>query len=398
MEGISLYYFSFFSDKTYFASEKNKHLEELGSWHHTDSSFNDYFINIFSKNSVIKSIPTSFLDVKDFNYNDELSSCVFSIETKLKNKEYKYLNIIKCGFSFKYNSIDEFQNISKTKSDLLYQKIVELNIPEFSSKTDYIKKQLFLQKLKTQIVLIGDFNCSFNERKYMLLDIALDKPAGTAKNTFENEFALKMAHSKSFLEILLNKSLIDQYQDWSSIITHKKIVSIYDSDYESINNIFFNNSIQYGLIYIQKIIVSELITCLNLWINENKFENNLELSKNYFHISRNFDFTTISTKHLYNEYSRYLDENLKINNEKEIINNKLKEIENILEKENNRLTNILLFIVAILQLISVFIDKITFDLATKLQIAETRVNYYMFILFTAICAVIIVILMKKRKI
>lgn len=397
MEGISLYYFSFFSDKTYFASEKNKNLEELTAWHHTDSSFNDYFINIFSKNSVIKSIPPSFLDVKVFNYNDELSSCIFTIETKLKQKEYKYLNIIKCGFSFKYESIDEFQNISKAKSDLLYQKIVELNIPEFSSKKDYIKKQLFLQKLKTQIVLIGNFNCSLNERKYMLLDIVLDKPKDTAKNTFESELPQKMAHSRSYMETLLNKSLIDQYQDWSSIITHKKIVSIYDSDYEAINNIFFNNSIQYGLIYIQKIIVSELITCLNLWINENKFENNLELSKNYFHISRNFDFRIISTKHLYNEYSRYLDENLKINNEKEIINNKLKEIENILEKENNRLTNILLFIVAILQLISVFIDKITNDLGTKLHISATNINYYMFLFFTAICAVIMIILMKKRK-
>ena len=90
MEGISLYYFSFFSDKTYFASEKNKNLEELTAWHHTDSSFNDYFINIFSKNSIIKSIPPSFLDVKVFNYNDELSSCIFTIETKLKQKEYKF--------------------------------------------------------------------------------------------------------------------------------------------------------------------------------------------------------------------------------------------------------------------------------------------------------------------
>ena len=70
-------------------------------------------------------------------------------------------------------------------------------------------------------------------------------------------------------------------------------------------------------------------------VNENKFEYNLELSKYYMYVSRNLNFKIICTKYLYNEYSKILDSNLKINDEKEVINNKLNEIENILEKEKN---------------------------------------------------------------
>ena len=157
-----------------------------------------------------------------------------------------------------------------------------------------------------------------------------------------------------------------------------------------------NNSVQFGLIYIQKIIIAELITILNLWVNENKFENNLELSKYYMRFSRNFDFKIISTKNLYNEYSNYLDVNLKINEEKEIINEKIKEIENILEKEKNQLNNLLLFTIAIIQLITVFKDDIRNETAYIFHLNKDITNHIISVSLLVICTLIIYLFFKKR--
>ena len=209
----------------------------------------------------------------------EILSVIFrASETKLNFKEYKYLNIIKCGYKIDGLNINEIQKLSKTKSEILFEKITELNIPELRHKSDQIKKQLFAQKLKSQVVLLDQNNLSFSERKYALLDLALDKANGTSKRTIETEETQTNAHSKSYIQALLNNSLIDQYQDWSTVITQKTIITIYNND--NPDNLV-HNTVQFGLIYIQKIIVSELISCLNLWVNENKFEYNLELSKYY---------------------------------------------------------------------------------------------------------------------
>ena len=159
---------------------------------------------------------------------------------------------------------------------------------------------------------------------------------------------------------------------------------------------YLNNSVQFGLIYIQKIIIAELITILNLWVNENKFENNLELSKYYMRFSRNFDFKIISTKNLYNEYSNYLDVNLKINEEKEIINEKIKEIENILEKEKNQLNNLLLFTIAIIQLITVFKDDIRNETAYIFHLNKDITNHIISVSLLVICTLIIYLFFKKR--
>ena len=101
-EGIIILYYSFFSEKNYFPNEKFIYLNKIESWPFIDSSFNDYFLNIFSKNCEIKSIPENILSAELYDYNDELSNCNFTFETKLKYKGYKYLNVIKCGFQF-YN-------------------------------------------------------------------------------------------------------------------------------------------------------------------------------------------------------------------------------------------------------------------------------------------------------
>ena len=394
-DGTIILYYSFFSEKKYFQVESNKYLNKIKSWPFIDSSFNDYFINIFSKYTEIKSIPHEFLSPETFNYDDELCNCIFSIETKLNFKEYKYLNIIKCGYKINGLNHKEIQDLSKLKSEDLFEKIVELNIPELRDKSGQIKKQLFAQKLKSQVILLDRNKLSFLERKYVLLDLALDREKGTSKRTIETEEPQRNAHSKSYIQALLNNSLIDQYQDWSTIITQKKIITIYDND--NSDNLL-NNSVQFGLIYAQKIIVSELITCLNLWVNENKFEYNFELSKYYMHISRNLDFKIISTKYLYNEYSKILDYNLKINDEKEIINNKLKEIENILEKEKNQTSNLLLFAIAILQILTVFIDEIRNEAVEALRLNKTNVSHFILVTFVIICGIIIYLFLKRRKI
>jgi len=180
-EGIVIYYFPFFSEKSYFSEEKDIHLNKINSWPYIDSSFNDYFLNIFSKNSDIKSIHENILSNDDFNYNDELCNCNFSFETKLKYKDYRYLNVIKCGFHFYNLSVDQIQDESKLKTKQLYEVISLLDIPELRNKTEEIKKQLFTQKIKFQIVLVDNKNHSFSERKYTLLDLALDRTSETAK-------------------------------------------------------------------------------------------------------------------------------------------------------------------------------------------------------------------------
>jgi hypothetical protein len=131
-------------------------------------------------------------------------------------------------------------------------------------------------------------------------------------------------------------------------------------------------------------------------VNENKFENNLELSKYYMRFSRNFDFKIISTKNLYNEYSNYLEVNLKINEEKEIINEKIKEIENILEKEKNQLNNLLLFTIAIIQLISVFKDDIRNETAYIFHLNKDITNHIISVSLLVICTLIIYLFFKKR--
>jgi hypothetical protein len=151
------------------------------------------------------------------------------------------------------------------------------------------------------------------------------------------------------------------------------------------------------LIYIQKIVISELISILNLWVNENKFENNLELSKYYLRFSRSFDFKILSTKNLYNEYSRFLDQNLKINEEKGIINEKIKEIEDILEKEKNQSNNLLLFTIALLQLITVFKDEIKDDIANILHFNIDKINHFITVFLLIISTMIIYLFLKKRK-
>lgn len=397
LEGIIIYYYPFFSEKRFFENENNLCLNEIPSWPYIDSSFNDYFINIFSKNSTIKPIPETILSADIFNYDDKLSNCIFTFETELKYKDYKYLNVIKCAYQFCDVNINEIQNEAKLRSKALFDKIVELDIPELRKKNNAIKEQLFNQKLKYQTVLIENKNISLLERKYVLLDMALDRISGTAQKTFESIEVQKKVHSKTYLESLLNKSIIDQYQDWSTIITQKKIITIYNCDASDVNLNYLNNSVQFGLIYIQKIVVSELITSLNLWINENKFENNLDLSKYYLRFSRNFDFKIISTKNLYNEYSMCLDLNLQINSEKEIINEKIKEIENILEKEKNQLNNLLLFAIAILQLITVFIDEIQNEAANIFNLSNGLIKDLSLISLIITCILITYLFFKKRK-
>lgn len=396
-EGIVIYYFPFFSEKIYFPEENNIYLNKISSWPFIDSSFNDYFLNIFSKNSEIKSISEKILLKDTFNYNDELCNCNFTFETTLKYKDYRYLNVIKCGFHFNDLSVDQIQEESKVKTNRLYEFISGLDIPELRNKKEEIKKQLFSQKIKFQIVLVDSENLSFSERKYALLDLALDRTSGTANKTIEHSTFQKKTHSKSFLQTLSENSIIDQYQDWTTIISQKKIISIYNCDSSEIKFNFLNNSVQFGLIYIQKIAISELITILNLWVNENKFENNLELSKYYLRFSRSFDFKILSTKNLYNEYSRFLDQNLKINEEKEIINDKIKEIEDILEKEKNQSNNLLLFTIALLQLLTVFKDEIKHEIADNLKFNIYKVNHFITIVLLIISALIIFLFLKKRK-
>ena len=57
LDGIIINYFSFFSETNSFPIENNMDLTKTESWFQIDSSFNDYFLNIFLKNSEIKSIP-----------------------------------------------------------------------------------------------------------------------------------------------------------------------------------------------------------------------------------------------------------------------------------------------------------------------------------------------------
>ena len=223
-EGIIILYYSFFSEKNYFPNEKFIYLNKIESWPFIDSSFNDYFLNIFSKNCEIKSIPENILSAELYDYNDELSNCNFTFETKLKYKGYKYLNVIKCGFQFYNLSVDEIQTESKLRSKLFYEKLIALDIPELRNKTKQIKEQLFFQKLKYQIVLIDHAKLSLTNRKYALLDLALDRISGTAQKTIENTALQKNAHSNAFLQSLLDKSIIDQYQDWSTIISQKKLL------------------------------------------------------------------------------------------------------------------------------------------------------------------------------
>jgi hypothetical protein len=396
-EGIVIYYFPFFSEKILFPEEENIQLNKIGSWQYIDSSFNDYFLNIYLKNSEIKSISENLLPNDIFNYNDELCNCNFTFETKLRYKDYRYLNVIKCAFHFHNLSIDQIQNESKLKTKQLYEVISVLDIPELRNKSEEIKKQLFSQKIKCQMVLIDSKSLSFSERKYALLDMALDRTSGTAIKTIEHSTFQNNTHSKSFLQTLSEKSIIDLYQDWTTIISQKKIISIYDCKSLEIKFNYLNNSVQFGLIYIQKIVVSELITILNLWINENKFENNMELSKYYLRFSRSFDFKILSSKNLYNEYSVFLDINLKINEEKGIINEKIKEIEDILEKEKNQSNNFLLFTIALLQLITVFKDEIRDEIANMLNFNNDKVNHFISIILLIISALIIYLFFKKRK-
>ncbi|MDG2227466.1 MAG: hypothetical protein P8L20_06995 [Flavobacteriales bacterium] len=304
--------------------------------------------------------------------------------------------MIKCGYKV-HGTVNEWRKELPEKEAILFKKIKQLDIPELRNKEPKIAKQLFKQKLKYQIVLIDKRNMSLLNRKYTLLDLALDRPAGTAQNTIENNGFQKNAHSKSYLQSLLDHSIIDQYQDFSSIITQKKLISISNCGAEFIEKTLKNHSVQFGLIYIQKIIVSELITSLHLWVNENKFKNNLELSKYYMRICRNFDFKIISTKNLYNKYSNYLDLELKINDEKEIIKEKIKEIENILEKEKNQLTNLLLFAIAILELITVFIDDIRDQTAHIFKLNNDIINHIISVSLVIICTLIIYLFLKKTK-
>jgi hypothetical protein len=396
-EGIVIYYFPFFSEKNYFREENDIHLNKISSWPYIDSSFNDYFLNIFSKNSEIKSISENILSKDVFNYNDELCNCNFTFDTKLKYKDYRYLNVIKCGFHFYNLSVDQIQDESKIKTKQLFEVISSLDIPELRNKTEEIKKQLFSQKIKFQIVLVDSKNLSFSERKYALLDLALDRTSGTANKTIEHSTFQKKTHSKYLLQTLIEKSIIDQYQDWTTIISQKKIITIYDCDSSEIKFNFLNNSVQFGLIYIQKIVISELISILNLWVNENKFENNLELSKYYLRFSRSFDFKILSTKNLYNEYSRFLDQNLKINEEKEIVNEKIKEIEDILEKEKKQSNNLLLFTIALLQLITVFKDEIKDDIANFLNFNIDKINRFITVFLLITSTLIVYLFLKKRK-
>ena len=398
MEGIIVFYFPFFSAKKHFKDEARMHLNKTRSWPFIDSSFNDFFINIFFNNSEIKSIPEDLISCEFFNYQDELCNCIFTFETKLKYRDYKYLNVLKCGLHFQNLNISEIHSSAILGSKKLLENIDELVIPEFLNKSSLIKEQLFIQKLKTQIVVIDKSDLSLIDRKYSLLDLALDRNAGTAKRTIETTENQKRAHSNSYLKTLLDSSIIDQYQDWTTIITQKKIITVYNFESKDVKMNLLNNSVQFGLIYINKIIVSELLTSLNLWINENKFENNLELSKYYMRFSRNFDFKLVSTKNLYNEYSNLLDINLKINDEKEIINMKIKEIENILEKEKNQLTNLLLFSIAIIQLITVFIDDLRIGFASYFRINKDIVGHYISIFFVSICVLFVFYFLKKRKI
>jgi hypothetical protein len=399
-EGIVICYFPFFSEKNHFSEGNDIHLNKISSWSYIDASFNDYFLNVFSKNSKIKSIPENILSNDAFNYEDDLSNCNFTFETKLKYKDYKYLNVIKCGFHFENLSVDQIQELSKIKTKELFKVISNFDIPELRNKAKVIKEQLFSQKIKFQIVLIDNKNLSFSERKYTLLDLALDRHSGTAKKTVEHSaFQNKQTHSKFFLNTLADQSIIDQYQDWTTIISYKKIITIYYCDsLETIRKFLLNNSVQFGLIYIQKIVISELISILNLWVNENKFENNLELSKYFLRFSRSFDFKIISTKNVYNEYSRFLDQNLKINEEKVIINEKIKEIEDILIKEKNQSNNLLLFTIALLQLMTVFKDEIKEEIAYILHFNIYKINLFFIVFLLIISILIIYLFLKKRKI
>ena len=98
--GIVIYYYSYFSSEFLFHCENDIHIDKISSWSYIDESFNDYFINIFSINSQVKSLPSNIIDPKIFNYSDEISNCIFTFETKMKYKNYKYLNVIKCGYEF----------------------------------------------------------------------------------------------------------------------------------------------------------------------------------------------------------------------------------------------------------------------------------------------------------
>ncbi len=397
-DGVVIYYFPFFSSEDLSSDANIEDIKGIKSWQFVDSSFNDYFINIFTQTSRMFRLGEEIVSSKIFDYDDELSNCIFTTDTGLGFRDYRYLNVMKCGFRFKNLSADEVQAQVKSHSQQLYNAVLSFEIPEFASKAEVIKQQLFHQKLKIQMVLIDHANLSFEQRKYCLLDLALDKKSGTANATYSQSVKQFKAHSFSYLEALMSESLVDQYQEWSGFITPKKFIAIYECDAAEAEGNYRNNSVQFGLIYIQKIILSEFINLLNLWINENKFENNLSLSKYYLRFARNFDFQTVSTKYLYNNYSERLDKILNIATERQWVLDKIKEIEGVLEKEKNQITNLLLFLIALLQLAAVFLDDIRHFLVGVFSVSEEAAKNSMSAMVMLICLFIGVVFFLKRRI
>jgi hypothetical protein len=398
--GVIVFYFPFFSNSNYSADNKVIDLQKIDSWRHIDGSFHNYFINIFSKSSKIVSNPGGLHLEEDFDYNDGISNVLFEIETGLKFKSYKYLNTIKCSYSCVGLELNELLVQLKTKKDILFKKLIDFKILEFQSTTDEsINRGIFDQKLRIHFVVEDTEYNSPDERKFVLLDLALNQNKNTSKSTLLGiQSVVKPTHTKTYLDQLLNKSLIDQYHNTTSLTIHKKFVTIFVKNPEAnLSDIYCNHTVQFGLIYLQKIILWEFLNILKLWINENRFGNDMQLSKNYIGFTRKCDFDNISMKQLYNEYSFRLNDSFNIENDKNNVRHKIKEIENILDKEKNRTTNLLLLVIAILQVSTVFIEDLKKLFSIHFGIGNSTSSVLIIGVFLFICGVLFLTFTRNKR-
>lgn len=359
------FYLSYFSSQDRARSKSVISLKDLGSWYHIDTSFNDYFLNLFDAGVCIYPVLGLEGHTQQQLCRDDLSNVVFTVDTGLSGDEslegFSYLNVQKFSLSFSDKDLDGVRELVEATKNEIFAYVEKLGIEEFVGRDHGIRKELVNQKLKIQLVMASTDAAGSEKRKFQLLDLATSRPEGTSEKILQRGTKIPHTHSAVYLNEMLATSLVDIYQEWTGLITTKYWITIFDANEgepSSDLNTFNNHSVGFGLIYIHQIYLLEYTNTLNTWVNENRFSSELGLYKKYFQFIKKFDFNNISTKQLYNFYYKKLHDVFQIREELELIKNKIKEIELLHEKESSALTNSLLLIIALLQIPAVFLDDI----------------------------------------
>ena len=402
-------YFQFFTEENNFSSNEKSIIsldEKSEEWEFIDTSFEDFYLNIFRKDCDVWDLKTGkskVLEHENINRNF-LSSNLFSFSTGLqrdtKLKEFSYLNVLKLTFNVQESSLNEINNFRSEIQNIIYEYCLE----EFPAvKIKFEKEKLFIQELKFQIVLCDNRETSIEDRKYDLIDLALKKEKGTSKLTVtDSSKKIPGAHSKQYIDYILDKSYINYYQEWSGLIVSKCWVTIFDKPENTNNetNFLKNYLAGFSLIYISQIYSLEFLHHLNMWVNENGFSNKIKIYESYLQFIKKVEHSNISTKYLYNYYHKCIGTVFEIEKESSIIGGKIEDIQNLHSQHKSDTTNLLLLIIAVLAIMSSFVEDFRNWLTDYLNSIQVKISQFWiisFIMTIAITTILFIIIRWGRK-